>query len=380
MIQAAYLHIPFCSQICYYCDFNKVFFKGQPVNEYLQAIETEMEQTVVRYPTQKLDTIFVGGGTPTVLEMDQLDFFLNAIHKRLPFTAGEVEFTFEANPNELSREKLQLLKDAGVNRLSFGVQTFDHELLKKIGRTHRRDDVFQIIGIAQDIGFANISVDLMYGLPGQTLPQLRDSLNMAFALNIQHISAYSLIVEPKTVFYNLMRKGKLSLPSQEEEANMYEVIMEEMEKSGYKQYEISNYTRPGFESHHNLTYWSNEEYYGFGAGAHSYVAGMRNANAGPIKKYIDLVEKTGEAYIERHVVTEQEQKEEEMFLGLRKIEGISKQRFMEKFHCPVHEVFHEPIEQEKQKGLLEETETHIRLTHQGKLLGNEVFQAFIGVI
>jgi putative oxygen-independent coproporphyrinogen III oxidase len=380
LVKSAYFHIPFCAQICYYCDFNKVFFHGQPVDEYLQAMESEMKRTVEAFPTDRLDTLFVGGGTPTVLEMKQLDFFLQSIYKHFRFSIHEVEFTFEANPNELSKEKLQLLKEAGVNRLSFGVQTFDDSLLKAIGRTHRYGDVIKTISLAKEIGFENISIDLMYGLPQQTLAQFQTDLEIAFSLDIQHISAYSLIIEPKTIFYNLMRNGKLSLPSEEEEAQMYEEAMRQMEIHGYHQYEISNYARPCFESRHNLTYWNNEEYYGIGAGAHSYVGGVRRANVGPIKKYIAKVQETGFPYLEVHHVTISEQMEEEMFLGLRKTEGVSKQRFLEKFGISVHDVFGRVIAAEKQKGLLEETETHIRLTHQGKLLGNEVFQAFIGGI
>jgi putative oxygen-independent coproporphyrinogen III oxidase len=377
LVKSAYFHIPFCAQICYYCDFNKVFFHGQPVDEYLKAMENEMKRTVEAFPTDRLDTLFVGGGTPTVLEMKQLDFFLQSIYKHFRFSIHEVEFTFEANPNELSKEKLQLLKEAGVNRLSFGVQTFDDSLLKAIGRTHRYEDVMKTIALAKEIGFENISIDLMYGLPQQTLAQFQTDLEIAFSLDIQHISAYSLIIEPKTIFYNLMRKGKLPLPTEEEEAQMYEEAMRQMEINGYRQYEISNYARPSFESRHNLTYWNNEEYYGIGAGAHSYVGGVRRANVKPINKYIETVQETGFPYLEVHHVTVSEQMEEEMFLGLRKTEGVSKQRFLEKFGMSVHDVFGRAIAAEKQKGLLEETQTHIRLTHQGKLLGNEVFQAFI---
>ncbi|TXK90652.1 oxygen-independent coproporphyrinogen III oxidase, partial [Parageobacillus sp. SY1] len=333
--------------------------------------------TVEAFPTDRLDTLFVGGGTPTVLEMKQLDFFLQNIYKHFRFSIHEVEFTFEANPNELSKEKLQLLKEAGVNRLSFGVQTFDDSLLKAIGRTHRYEDVMKTIALAKEIGFENISIDLMYGLPQQTLAQFQADLEIAFSLDIQHISAYSLIIEPKTIFYNLMRKGKLLLPTEEEEAQMYEEAMRQMEIHGYHQYEISNYARPFFESRHNLTYWNNEEYYGIGAGAHSYVGGVRRANIKPINKYIETVQETGFPYLEVHHVTVSEQMEEEMFLGLRKTEGVSKQRFLEKFGMSVHDVFGRAIAAEKQKGLLEETQTHIRLTHRGKLLGNEVFQAFI---
>jgi putative oxygen-independent coproporphyrinogen III oxidase len=377
LVKSAYFHIPFCAQICYYCDFNKVFFQGQPVDEYLQAMEREMKKTVEVFPAERLDTLFVGGGTPTVLEMKQLDFLLESIYKHFRFSKDEVEFTFEANPNELSKEKLQLLKAAGVNRLSFGVQTFHDSLLKTIGRTHRYDDVIRTISLAQEVGFDNISIDLMYGLPNQTLPQFQEDLEIAFSLDIQHISAYSLIIEPKTVFYNLWRKGTLPLPSEEEEAEMYEEAMRQMELHGYQQYEISNYARTGFQSRHNLTYWNNEEYYGIGAGAHSYVDGVRRVNIGPIKQYIAKVQETGLPYREVHRVTWMEQMEEEMFLGLRKTEGVSKRRFSEKFGRDMHDVFGAAIRAERQKGLLEETDTHVRLTRRGRLLGNEVFQAFL---
>jgi putative oxygen-independent coproporphyrinogen III oxidase len=377
LVKSAYFHIPFCAQICYYCDFNKVFFQGQPVDEYLQAMEREMKKTVEVFPAERLDTLFVGGGTPTVLEMKQLDFLLESIYKHFRFSKDEVEFTFEANPNELSKEKLQLLKAAGVNRLSFGVQTFHDSLLKTIGRTHRYGDVMRTISLAKEAGFDNISIDLMYGLPNQTLQQFQEDLEIAFSLDIQHISAYSLIIEPKTIFYNLWRKGTLPLPSEEEEAEMYEEAMRQMELHGYQQYEISNYARPGFQSRHNLTYWNNEEYYGIGAGAHSYVDGIRRVNIGPIKQYIAKVQETGLPYREVHRVTWMEQMEEEMFLGLRKTEGVSKRRFSEKFGRDMHDVFGAAIRAERQKGLLEETDTHVRLTRRGRLLGNEVFQAFL---
>jgi putative oxygen-independent coproporphyrinogen III oxidase len=380
LIKAAYFHIPFCAQICHYCDFNKVFFKGQPVDEYLQAMEKEMKNIIENFPAAELKTIFVGGGTPTVLEIKQLDRFLNSIYKYFRFNVNEVEFTFEANPNELSKKKLKLLKEAGVNRLSFGVQTFDDKLLQKIGRTHRKHDVLQTIEMAKEIGFSNISIDLMYGLPEQTIDHFRETLNIAFSLDVEHFSAYSLIIEPKTVFYNLWKKDMLPLPTQEEEAEMYEWAMEQMERHGYKQYEISNYAKPGFESRHNLTYWNNEEYFGIGAGAHSYVHGKRNVNAGPLKKYMNLIQETGFPYIESHEVTLAEKMEEEMFLGLRKTEGVSKEKFVQKYHRSLYDVFGNQIAEQKQRGLLEETDTHIRLTHRGKLLGNEVFQAFIGVI
>lgn len=282
MIQAAYLHIPFCEHICHYCDFNKVFLKGQPVDEYLQYLDKEMEITMNSSDYAPFKTIFVGGGTPTALNEKQLATFLESIRKRLPL-AGEYEFTFEANPGDLSYEKLKLLYDYGVNRLSLGVQTFNDQLLEKIGRVHRAKDVYQSVESAKKAGFKNMSIDLIYSLPTQTMADFQETLTTSFQLDVQHYSAYSLIIEPKTVFYNLMRKGKLHTPGEDVEAAMYELLMEKMKENGFEQYEISNFSKPGFESKHNLTYWNNEAYFGFGAGAHSYVEGYRRSNYGPLK-------------------------------------------------------------------------------------------------
>ncbi|CUA79950.1 radical SAM family heme chaperone HemW [Anoxybacillus suryakundensis] len=378
MIQAAYIHIPFCTHICHYCDFNKVFLHQQPVDAYIDALIIEMERTFERFPTPRLQTVFIGGGTPTSLTAKQLERLLRAIHRIVPL-ASNVEFTVEANPDGVSDEQLHVLKQWGVNRLSFGVQTFDDELLTRIGRTHTKETAIETIERAHELGFYNINIDLMYGLPTQTIAQLKETLHMMFSLPIQHVSAYSLIIEPKTVFYNLMRKSTLSLPSQEEEAYMYEIIMEQMEQHGYKQYELSNYARNGFYSRHNMTYWNNEYYYGFGAGAHSYMNGVRYVNAGPIKKYIQLIQQGQLPYVDTHVVSKEEEMEEYMFLGLRKIEGINKDEFFQRYGKTVHAVFNEAIALQKQDGLLEETDEAIFLTHRGKLLGNEVFQSFLGV-
>ena len=378
MIQAAYIHIPFCTHICHYCDFNKVFLHQQPVDAYIDALIIEMERTFERFPTLRLQTVFIGGGTPTSLTAKQLDRLLHAIHRIVPL-ASNVEFTVEANPDGVSDEQLRVLKQWGVNRLSFGVQTFDDELLTRIGRTHTKETAIETIERAHELGFHNINIDLMYGLPTQTIAQLKETLQMTFSLPIQHVSAYSLIIEPKTVFYNLMKKNTLSLPSQEEEAYMYEIVMEQMEKHGYVQYELSNYAQKGLYSRHNMTYWNNEYYYGFGAGAHSYMNGVRYVNVGSIKKYIQLIEHGKLPYVDTHVVSKEEQMEEHMFLGLRKTEGVSKREFLARYGKTVHEVFSEAIARQKRNGLLEETDEAIVLTHRGKLLGNEVFQSFLGV-
>ncbi|CUB17491.1 radical SAM family heme chaperone HemW [Bacillus spizizenii] len=377
-MKSAYIHIPFCEHICHYCDFNKYFIQSQPVDEYLNALEQEMINTIAKAGEPDLKTIFIGGGTPTSLSEEQLKKLMDMIIRVLKPSSALSEFAVEANPDDLSAEKLKILKEAGVNRLSFGVQTFEDDLLEKIGRVHKQKDVFASFERAREIGFDNISLDLMFGLPGQTLKHLDHSLNTALSLDAEHYSVYSLIVEPKTVFYNLMQKGRLHLPPQEQEAEMYEMVMRRMEAHGIHQYEISNFAKTGLESKHNLTYWSNEEYFGFGAGAHGYFSGTRTVNVGPVKHYIDLIAEKGFPYRDTHDVTTEEQIEEEMFLGLRKTAGVSKKRFAEKYGRSLDELFPNVLKDLTEKGLIHNSESAVCLTHQGKLLGNEVFGAFLG--
>ena len=376
-MQAAYIHIPFCQHICHYCDFNKVFIERQPVDQYLEYLEKEIINTVQKVPFDSMKTIFVGGGTPTALNMEQTKKLLDIINRRLRPFAPNCELTFEANPGDLPKEKLNVLLEGGVNRISFGVQTFRDELLEKIGRKHTREDAFVAIREAQEVGFKNINVDIIYALPGQTIEDVKETLDIAFTLGVQHFSAYSLIVEPKTVFYNLMNKGELRLPGEDHEAKMYEMVMDEMERHGYTQYEISNFSKGDNESRHNLTYWNNEEYYGFGAGAHSYVNGERIQNVGPLKQYFNKIDETGFPYLDVHVVTEKEKMEEELFLGLRKTKGVSKMAFRNKFNVEMNQVFAKQLQNNQEQGLLEERDGYVRLTRKGKLLGNEVFQSFL---
>lgn len=379
MIQAAYIHIPFCEHICHYCDFNKVFLKGQPVDEYLDSLEKEMKLTIEKYGEQKLSTIFVGGGTPTSLTAPQLERLCGIINRELK-VHPEIEYTFEANPGDLTEDKLKALYEGGVNRLSFGVQSFNNELLQRIGRTHQAEEVFSSIESAKKIGFDNISVDLIYSLPGQTLEDFQETLNTAFTLDIQHYSGYSLIIEPKTVFYNLMRKGKLPTPGEDVEASMYGVLMEEMANHGFQQYEISNFAKPGFESRHNLTYWNNTEYFGFGAGSHGYVGKNRYSNYGPLKKYMQPLEQGEFPLMHEHEVTVVEQMEEELFLGLRKNKGVSLLSFEEKYNQNLLQLFDKEIKGLISRELIEIEDGYLRLTDKGRFLGNEVFQSFIGVL
>ena len=373
MTNAAYIHIPFCHHICHYCDFNKVFMKNQPVEQYLHCLDREMSMAL---SGQGYKSIFVGGGTPTSLNAQQLSFLVESIGRRLPLLQ-DAEYTFEANPGDLTLEKLRILKEGGVNRLSIGVQSFNDSLLKRIGRTHTKKDVLRTIRDAERAGFDNVSIDLIYGLPEQTVEDAADTVKQALALGLPHYSAYSLIIEPKTVFYNLMAKGHLPLPKEESEADMYEAVMQEMKASGLQQYEISNFARPGYESRHNLTYWNNEEYYGFGAGAHGYVNGERYANFGPLKKYMEPLERSEWPRMTSQKTTKREQMEEEMFLGLRKTEGVSISSFERKFNDNPLRLFQEAIKEMTGRGLLQIKEDAICLTYSGKFLGNEVFQSFL---
>lgn len=377
MVKGLYIHIPFCHQICHYCDFNKVYFKDQPVDAYIDSLGKELalwkQEGALDHP---LETIFLGGGTPTSLDPGQLRKLLGYIHEYVPM-AENLEWTSEANPDELTKEKMEVLFQGGVNRLSMGVQTFDADLLQRLGRTHSNSDVHRAVKEAREVGFTNISFDLMYGLPGQTMEQWEDTLKQAFEFELPHFSAYSLIIEPKTVFYNLMTKGKLNTVTEDLEADMYEKLMNEMEKRGLKQYEISNFGRPGFESRHNLIYWDNEEYIGAGAGAHGYVKGIRYSNAGPLKKYMGPLDEGERPLLSTHTVPVHEQMEEEMFLGLRKTEGVSLSRFQEKFGQSLEKVYGEIIGEEIGKNNLAIEEGRVKLTKHGRFVGNEVFEKFL---
>ncbi|MBC2019459.1 oxygen-independent coproporphyrinogen III oxidase [Listeria booriae] len=373
---AVYIHIPFCEHICYYCDFNKVFLEGQPVDEYVDLLVKEMEMVTEQHKMSPVETVFVGGGTPTTLNEAQLAKLCSAISRLFPMTEN-AEFSFEANPGDLSISKLQVMKDHGVNRLSMGVQSFNNELLKKIGRIHTVNDVYQSVNNAKQVGFENVSIDLIFSLPGQTEADFEDTLTKALDLDLPHYSAYSLIIEPKTIFYNLMQKGKLILPGEDAEANMYEKLMSTMEKHGRKQYEISNFAKPGYESRHNIVYWSNEHYFGFGAGAHGYIGETRYANYGPLKKYMQPLQNGDLPTFQQKELSLKEKMEEEMFLGLRKVAGVNKAHFQAKFGQSLDATFANAIDKTIEKGWLESTPESVRLTRRGRFLGNNVFQEFL---
>ena len=368
---SAYVHIPFCTQICYYCDFSKVFIKNQPVESYLEHLIEEYDS----YDIKKLRTLYIGGGTPTALSAPQLAFLLEKLTDKLDLSYLE-ELTIEANPGDLDEEKIAVLKDSPVNRVSLGVQTFNDRMLKQIGRSHSEKDIYENIANLKKAGFDNISIDLIYALPKQTMEDVKTNVAKAIALDIPHMSLYSLILENHTVFMNRMRRGKLPLPKEDLEAEMFEYIIAELEKAGFEHYEISNFSKPGFESRHNLMYWDNAEYYGIGAGASGYVDGIRYKNHGPIRHYLQAVE-AGNARVQEEVLTLKEKMEEEMFLGLRKKTGVSKKRFEEKFGLSFEDQYGAVVSELTEQGLLVPDKDIVRMTKKGLFLGDTVAEKFI---
>ncbi|HGA0507744.1 TPA: radical SAM family heme chaperone HemW [Streptococcus agalactiae] len=368
---SAYVHIPFCTQICYYCDFSKVFIKNQPVDAYLQALIREFRS----YDITELRTLYIGGGTPTSISAVQLDYLLTELIRDLNLNTLE-EFTIEANPGDLTVDKIEVLQKSAVNRVSLGVQTFNDKHLKRIGRSHNEAQIYSTIDALKTAGFQNISIDLIYALPGQTMDDVRSNVAKALSLNIPHLSLYSLILEHHTVFMNKMHRGKLHLPTEDLEAEMFEYIISEMERNGFEHYEISNFTKPGFESRHNLMYWENVEYYGVGAGASGYLDGIRYRNRGPIQHYLKGVSE-GNARLSEEVLSKNEMMEEELFLGLRKKEGVSIGKFEQKFGTSFEKRYGQIVQELQSDGLLKENNGFIQMTKKGLFLGDTVAEKFI---
>lgn len=366
--KAAYVHIPFCSHICYYCDFAKVLMTGQPVEAYIDELLKEYDS----YGISSLQTLYIGGGTPSVLPAEQLEKLLTHLTKNLDLEELE-EFTVEANPSDLTDEVLTVLAQSPVNRISLGVQSFDDKLLKKIGRTHTEAQVYSSIERLRAAGFENITIDLIYGLPNQTMEMVERDVQKFLELDLPHVALYSLILEDHTVFMNRQRRGRLRLPSDDRNADMYEYIIETLTAKGYSHYEVSNFGKIGYESKHNMTYWDNAEYYGVGAGASGYLEGIRYKNHGPVHHYLREENKR----VNEEVLTRKQKIEEEMFLGLRKKNGVSIERFHKKFGQTLEEVYGTIIEELTFQKMLFEADGRIQMTEKGFELGNEVFERFL---
>ena len=370
-----YVHIPFCVRKCAYCDFNSYSgYTDAHIARYVSALTREITQTA---PGSPVDTIFFGGGTPTAIPASDEAALLQSVLETLP-VALDAEITTEANPGTMDVAHLAVLREAGFNRISFGVQSFDPGLLKTMDRIHSADEARNAVKAARAAGFENISLDLMFGLPRQNLKQWEDSLHEALALETEHLSLYSLIVEEGTGFYTLQQKGRLPLPEDDLAADMYEMAVEVAQAAGYEQYEIANFARPGRACRQNLHYWRNESYYGFGCGAVGYLGGARRMNIKAPAAYAQAVEAEADIALSSETLTADETMAETMMLGLRLTrEGVSCLTFEERFGIDPRVKFAAEIETYTRRGLLEVAGDTLRLTPQGVFLASEVMVAFV---
>jgi putative coproporphyrinogen dehydrogenase len=375
MPKGLYIHIPFCDHICTYCDFPKLLTKGQRHAEYIEALIQELKLYQQNVGFSNLQSIYIGGGTPTALSVEQIQPLFDFLTEQIQMNQIQ-EFSIEANPENLTRDKIQYLKAQGVNRFSLGVQTFHESLLKRIGRKHQAQEVIQAVANLKQCGIKNINLDLIYAIPGQTLDELRDDLRQVISLEVEHISAYSLIVEEHTQLYLAYMRDQIELTDNEIEAKMYEVTIETLTEAGYEHYEISNFAKSK-PSLHNQWYWKNETYIGVGLGAHGYVKGQRYQNTRSINTYIELLKDGKLPMIESHALTKEEMIEEEMFLGLRLLKGVNLKAISDKYDVNIDEIYGKAFEELIQKGYLEQKELNVRLTPSGLLMANEVFEQFL---
>lgn len=367
-----YLHIPFCRQKCFYCDFPSFAGREKYMESYTAAVLKEIEMRLAEF--DKAATVYVGGGTPTVLPPSLLYQIVGALQ---PFCDAGTEFTVEANPATVSLELLSNLKSMGVTRLSIGVQSFDDRRLKKIGRIHTADEARMAVQMARKAGFDNVNIDIIYALPGETLNDVRQDVHEAVGCGTEHISIYGLQLEEGTVFHRLSEQGKLLLPDEETAEKMYDHIMNELPRHGYYRYEISNFSKTGFESRHNLGYWQDKPYFGIGAAAHSYIAGQRFFNPMDIPEYIRKITAGILPLKEAEPATRDNQLAEYCFLALRTTAGIDKEKFVIKFGCDIGNIYGKQIEKLKTQELLYETDKRIALTELGMKYGNVAFAEFI---
>lgn len=324
-MESAYIHIPFCKSICSYCDFCKLLYYGPWITKYLNSLAMEIKD---KYNGEYLKTIYIGGGTPSSLSLKDLKYLLDIVSRFNVFL--DCEYTFECNLNDITEDMLLLLKEYKVNRLSIGIESFNQNKLDFMERYHTFDDALEKIKLCRKCGFDNINVDFIYGIPKESLKDLKSDLDLFLKLNVEHISAYSLIVEDNTK----IGISKMSPISEDEDASMYEYIVSKLESKKYERYEISNFAKKGYESKHNLNYWNNNEYYGFGLGASGYIDGVRYENTRSLTDYLE-----GKYVLKQQLLNKQEMMDNEIMLGLRKVDGINLQEFYNKYEINIQEAY-----------------------------------------
>lgn len=361
MISSLYIHIPFCKQICSYCDFTKFCYQKKWVMPYLESLKKEILE---KYQNETLKTLYIGGGTPTSLEEHELEYLLELT--KYFVKDSKIEFTIEANLKDLTLSKIKLLKKYGVNRISIGIQTFHKNLQKTLNRNEDYNLLKEVITTLKENNITNINLDLMYAIPNETLDDVKKDLEYFLSLDVPHISTYSLILEPHTT---LGLNHTEEFP-QELDEEMYKIICKTLKQAGYIHYEVSNFAKPNYESKHNLTYWNNEEYYGFGVGSSGYEKNKRYTHHQNLTKYI---ENNYEKEIEE--LNQKKKQEYEMILGLRKLKGVSNKEYFKKYHKNIKEVF--DIEKLLENNLLIYENDYIRIPEDKIYLSNEILINFL---
>lgn len=375
-----YIHIPFCKKKCYYCDFISYCDKNELIDKYIECLKKEIINFSQKYKdVYDITTIYIGGGTPSSINEKYIKNIIDTINNNIVNIKKIKEITIEVNPGTITKEKIEQYKMARINRISIGLQSTNNKLLEEIGRIHDFAEFLETYNMARKVGFKNINVDLMLGLPNQTIKDLSNSVDKIIQLNPEHISIYSLILEENTVLFNLIEQGKLILPTDEVERNMYWYIKNKLELSGYKHYEISNFAKEGYESKHNWNCWEQKQYVGFGVAAHSYLKDKRFSNIENLEQYINNIENDN---LEKNYILHENQniydkKKEYMLLGLRKIDGVSIQKFKNKFDDNPIYLFRKELKKLIEEDLLEIDGDDIRLTNKGLDLANVVWEEFV---
>ncbi len=374
-----YLHIPFCRSRCSYCDFATGIYESSAAQRYADAIHKEILAWREVEDAPPIDTIYFGGGTPSLLLPSQISAILESVYTRFQLDVNQrVEITMEMNPGTVTRESLSEFRRLGINRASFGAQTFDDRELARLGRSHNSEQIRETFRNLRDAGFSNISLDLIAGLPRQTLEGWKRNVEEALALQPEHLSFYLLEVHEGTPLADHIRRGLQPEPDNELAAEMYKLMLELACADGYHHYEISNLCIPGFESRHNTKYWIGAPYYGFGCSAHSYDGRLRRwSNERDVARYTEMVESDRSPIVERVQLTENEARGEALFLGLRMMRGVDLKLYELRFGYDIRESTVSDLDRFRDAGLIEYEGDIMRLTRAGALLSNEVFAAFV---
>ncbi|GAA0862461.1 radical SAM family heme chaperone HemW [Paraclostridium tenue] len=371
-----YIHVPFCAQKCYYCDFNSYKIKSNEKEDYLINIEKEMKFYKEEFKDKYFDTVFFGGGTPSILKIDELRKLVNYMYENFNIKK-DAEITIECNPGTINKEKLKAIKEMGINRLSIGLQATQNYHLKSIGRIHTYEEFEKNYYDAIDVGLTNINIDLMYALPNQKEEEWKETLDKIIKLNPSHISAYSLILEEGTKLYDMYENNEFNLLDEDTDIDMYEYTINTLKKHGYNQYEISNYAKQGKECKHNIIYWKCDNYLGLGPGASGYINDIRYSNIKNLNEYNNKINQNIKPIDEENKLNDKDKIEEFIFMGLRMNEGINLEVFKERFKIDFYELYKDVLDKLLERELVKLDKFNLSLTQKGREISNSVFIEFI---